>query len=74
MRISGQWYECDDGGLRPIVRGEILNADGNWEPTLFLVDTGADCTVFCAATFDVLGVANPPGVEHNGIMGLRSAE
>ena len=55
MRISGEWFPCDDGFVRPVVGGEILNAHGQWEPTLFLVDTGADCTVFSAAILDVLG-------------------
>lgn len=55
MRIDGEWYECDDGFVRPVVHGEILGADGNWEPVPFLVDTGADCTVFSAAILDVLG-------------------
>lgn len=55
MRIDGEWFECDDGFIRPIVRGEILNADGRWEPAPFLIDTGADCTVFSAALLDVLG-------------------
>ena len=55
MRIDGEWYECDDQVLRPIVRGEVFSADGSWEPVLFLVDTGADCTVFSAAILDVLG-------------------
>ncbi len=55
MRIDGEWFECDDGFVRPVVRGEILNAHGIWEPTPFLLDTGADCTVFSAAILDVLG-------------------
>ena len=55
MRIDGEWYECDDEMVRPVVRGEVLSAHGSWEPVLFLVDTGADCTVFSAAILDVLG-------------------
>jgi len=71
MRVSGQWYECDDGIVRPIVRGEIFNANGRWEPTIFLVDTGADCTVFSAATLDVLGFeAATTGKRLGGIGGV----
>jgi hypothetical protein len=55
MRIDGEWYECDDGFVRPVIRGEILTATGSWEPAPFLVDTGADRTVFSAAVLDVLG-------------------
>lgn len=55
MRVDGQWYACDDGAVRPVVRGEVLSAVGFWEPAPFLVDTGAVCTVFSAALLDVLG-------------------
>ncbi len=55
MRIDGEWLECDDGFVRPVIRGQVLNAHGNWEPVLLLVDTGADCTVLSAAILDVLG-------------------
>lgn len=55
MRIDGEWFECDDGYVRPVVRGLILNARGEWEPVPLLVDTGADCTVIGAAILDVLG-------------------
>jgi hypothetical protein len=57
MRIDGEWFVCDDGLTRPVIRGEILNAAADWEPALFLVDTGADRTVFSAALRDVLGFA-----------------
>ena len=48
MRISGLWYLCDDGVVRPVIRGEIQAADGSWVKAPFLVDTGADRTVFSA--------------------------
>ena len=69
MRIDGQWYECDDGFVRPVIRGEILSANGRWEPTLFLVDTGADCTVFSAAIFDLLGFEPAETPRHLGGIG-----
>jgi hypothetical protein len=55
MRIDGEWYECDDGVVRPVMRGEILGANGEWRQVLFLVDSGADCTVISAAVVNVLG-------------------
>lgn len=61
MRIYGEWFECDDGLVRPVVRGEILNAMGGWQSAPFLVDTGADCTVFSAAVLDVLGFGSIEG-------------
>lgn len=54
-RIDGEWCECDDGFVRPVIRGEVLSANGIWQSTPFLVDTGADRTVFSAAVGQVLG-------------------
>lgn len=76
MRIDGEWYECDDGLVRPVIRGEILTAYGFWEPTPFLVDTGADRTVFSAAILDVLGfeaATSRQGWKLGGLGGLASA-
>lgn len=69
MRIEGEWFQCDDGMVRPVIRGEILNARGDWEPALFLVDTGADCTVFSAAMLDALGFAYGPERRRLGGVG-----
>jgi len=54
MRIDGSWLLCDDGFVRPVVRGEILASNGLWLSTEFLVDTGADCTVISALTLEAL--------------------
>jgi predicted aspartyl protease len=54
MRISGLWHLCDDGMVRPVIRGEILAADGSWLKARFLVDTGADRTVVSADILDAL--------------------
>jgi hypothetical protein len=56
MRIPGEWYECDDGYIRPVIRGEVRTAGGVWEPAPFLIDTGADRTVLCAAILHLLGL------------------
>ena len=74
MRIDGEWYECDDGVVRPVIRGEILAANGLWEPALLLVDTGADRTALTAALLDVLGY-RPTGKPEKlaGIGGLAEA-
>jgi len=69
MRIDGEWYECDDGFVRPVIRGEVLSAAGFWEPAFFLVDTGADCTVLSAAVFDVLGFERSATRERLGGIG-----
>lgn len=69
MRISGEWFECDDGYVRPVVRGAILNIRGGWEPAPFLVDTGADCSVLSAAILEVLGLDTSPSAERLGGVG-----
>jgi predicted aspartyl protease len=74
MRIDGQWLVCDDGVVRPVISGDIRTADGSWEQCEFLVDTGADCTVFSAATLAKLGLqplAMPEGLS--GMGGMAAA-
>jgi hypothetical protein len=68
MRIDGQWLLCDDGVMRPVISGEILADNGSWEQSEFLVDTGADRTVFSAATLTKLGLQ--PVVMQEGIGGV----
>lgn len=55
MRINGVWQTCDDGVVRPVMRAQIRTAGGIWVSTWFLVDTGADCTAFCADDLTRLG-------------------
>lgn len=60
MRIDGEWYPCDDGIVRPVFHGHVQAADRSWKPVSFLVDTGADQTVFSA---DVLARLACPAVR-----------
>ena len=55
MQISGEWLLCDDDVHRPVIRGEVLAGDGSWVAAEFLVDTGADRTVFSAGLLALLG-------------------
>src|SRR5215468_10449234 len=68
MRIDGRWLVCDDGVRRPVISGEIRAADGSWEKSEFLVDTGADRTVFSAATLAKLGLQ--PLAMSEGLSGV----
>lgn len=68
MRIDGEWLLFDDGIGRPVIRGRILTGDGSWLAAEFLVDTGADRTVFSAATLSKLGLQ--PAVSQERIGGL----
>ena len=56
MLLRGTWLECDDGEARPVLRGAIQTAAGDWVETPFLIDTGADQTVFSAAILAALGL------------------
>jgi Aspartyl protease len=74
MRIDGEWLLCDDNVLRPIIRGEILTGHGFWEPAEFLVDTGADRTVFSASLLAVLRLQATASQHHlSGVGGLADA-
>jgi hypothetical protein len=68
MRIDGKWLLGDDGVMRPMISGDILAGNGSWEKSEFLVDTGADRTVFSAATLAKLGLQSL--VMQEGVSGV----
>lgn len=68
MRIDGKWLLGDDGVMRPMISGDILAGNGSWEKSEFLVDTGADRTVFSAATLAKLGLQSL--VMQEGVCGV----
>lgn len=61
MVIAGEWSLEEDGILRPTVRVEVTAAGGAPVLEPFLVDTGADCTVFSAR---LLGKLTLPPTAH----------
>ena len=73
MLVPGEWLECDDGLVRPVMRGEVLRADGGWEPDIFLLDTGADRTVLCGATAVADAVPTSDAGRLGGIGGVTGA-
>lgn len=64
MVIAGEWSLEEDGIPRPIVRVEIPTTGGPVVVEPFLVDTGADCTVFSARLLAKLAL--PPDVVAAG--------
>lgn len=46
MVISGEWATDDDGIVRPMIDVHFDLADGTRDVESFVVDTGADCTLF----------------------------
>ena len=55
MRIVGKWLLADDGVTRPVVEADVRAADGGLEAEIFLIDIGADRTVFSASLLSKLG-------------------
>lgn len=72
MRVVGKWMVCSDGITRPVLEASVLGSDGTPHGEHFLIDSGADRTVFSA---DLLGklkfpsAAPPPGIALQGISG-----
>jgi len=57
MRIDGFWLVCDDGVVRPVIDGTADQSDGSRLPVRFLIDSGADRSVFSAEVYGKLGLA-----------------
>ncbi|MBY0528177.1 MAG: retroviral-like aspartic protease family protein [Gemmataceae bacterium] len=72
MLIAGEWHLGTDGVPRPAVLTKVFAAMGNPFPERFLVDSGADRTIFSAALAAKLGIAAmpvPPGHRIAGVAG-----
>lgn len=54
MRVNGKWLLCDDDITRPVVESLVQTAGGEWAEVTFLLDAGADRTVFSAGFLDLL--------------------
>ena len=72
MRMPGQWLLCADGFTRPVVWATVLGHDGEPVADRFLIDSGADVTVFSAdlrVELDLPTKAPPPQDTLVGIGG-----
>lgn len=75
MVIVGEWLRCDDGVIRPAVKGNVFSADGSPRNEHFLVDSCADCTVLSALLLNKLHLptqAPPPQLNLKGVSGVTS--
>ena len=71
MRFDGEWVQCDDGIVRPVLEAEILAGDGSWRRLELLVDTGADRTVLSADVWLALDIEpTDKAVQLGGVGGL----
>jgi len=68
MQMNGEWVLFSDGVERPVIRGEVLASDGSWVRVPFLVDTGADRTVFSAGILALLRLQ--PVIAQERLSGL----
>lgn len=57
MRIEGYWLACDDGVARPVVDAHVVGRNNVSFYDRFLVDIGADRTVFTAHLARKLGLS-----------------
>jgi predicted aspartyl protease len=74
MLIPGVWKLSDDGAVRPMLTAHIELADGTWYETLFLIDSGADKTVFTAEVASALGLEPvSPAEQLEGVGGRVSS-
>lgn len=73
MRVNGQWLICEDGVVRPVVLGLVRTADQEMVEVTFLLDAGADRTVFCAgflALLQPLESSMPEQIHLAGVGGM----
>src|SRR5207249_3574891 len=64
MEFAGKWVLCNDDGVRPMIEVHAFAMDGTKRPENFLIDSGADQTVFSAEFLQRLGfpiTPLPPG-------------
>ena len=74
MLFNGEWYLDSDGLLRPVIRGEVATGSGSWVQVVFLVDTGAERTVFSACILAALGLPPvPSGDRLSGVGGTADS-
>jgi hypothetical protein len=72
MRIVGEWFLCTDGETRPVVRGYVTDVAGAQVEAPFLIDTGADQTVFTAGLLAVLGLPSSAPPANFALAGVGS--
>src|SRR5262249_17697555 len=70
MQIVGEWLLCDDLFRRPCVRGRVGGASRIYSGEGFLIDTGADRTVFCAGLLARLGALTVTPSDEISLQGV----
>lgn len=73
MRIVGDWFLFEDGEGRPILRAKLQTGRGTMITEQFLLDTGADRTVFSAALLQQLAIPFEPAPADERLFGIGGA-
>jgi hypothetical protein len=73
MQITGEWLVCDDAVTRPVVRARVVGTDGKPADDSFLVDSGADRTVFSAGLLKRLQLSTTPPPTGLTLVGIGGA-
>ena len=70
MRVNGSWLLSDDGAIRPVVPGLVRLSNDQWLEVSFLLDAGADRTVFSTRFLNRLRDLEPIGSDHILLSGV----
>ncbi len=70
MRVNGEWLLCEDEVIRPVVQGMVRLSDGFWLEVPFLLDAGADRTVFSARFLHRLRPLEVVGADKLSLSGI----
>jgi hypothetical protein len=70
MHVIGDWLICEDGVIRPTVFGLVRAADGRMVEVTFLLDAGADRTVFSVRFLHRLRALESPQGEQIQLAGV----
>lgn len=73
MQIAGEWLLCDDGVTRPVVRAQAIGSGGRPTSEHFLIDTGADRTVFSTALLARLRFSTTPASPGFALVGISGS-
>lgn len=63
MRVDGRWHRFRDDVLRPVVDAAVQMPVGTWQRVTFLLDAGADRTVFDASFLPLLSPLVLPAAQ-----------
>lgn len=70
MLVIGEWLICEDGLIRPTLAGVVRTPDGQMVDVPFLLDAGADRTVFSADFLDLLAPLQNTEVDQIRLAGV----